>query len=134
MQPQESLPKIIGEVSISIFEDGKLIKGYILNNALTSDAKNTIVRALGGAPNHIDQIVVKVGGVVLAASPSVTPVYGTGTVIFNAIFNEASFNSVFDELNLNDSFSTTTFSILQGLNITKDDTRKISISWKLTQP
>jgi hypothetical protein len=116
-------------------KDGPWETMYDEHNAIHPNHLNIIRKALAGQPGaKLSNIRAMAGGNTLALAlitQDVTPISPSNVVELIAEFNEQSFNGTLDELRL-EALSDGIFSYVDNLLITKDNTTKLGITWKLT--
>lgn len=124
-----------GEVHLSILSaKGEVIHGVTKQNALTTNAKEILSRALGQV-SSIDTISVYSSGVLQATVPITVRLNqspGTAaTFQYSGLFPMNSFAGNFDELRLADS-SYGDFSRLTGLTLSLQALQQLQVDWAIT--
>lgn len=106
-------------------------KEEVVENAVVSNAKKLIARALGGDSNYlINTIEIWEQGVLIAAD-TITVTYPTvETVKFTGIFLETAFSGHFDQIVLKNN-NNGIFSEILGLDFNKDSDEKLAIGWEI---
>lgn len=126
---------IKGHVTAYLIKDGQRSVILDRSNALDNNFKNIIRRLLVGENTYqLNRMRAKKANATLATVNTTSYVIdplANNIVTLVANFDENSFDDTLDELNL---FSDVggDFSILTGLNITKDNLSQLEINWKLT--
>lgn len=105
---------------------------YNDHNTLTGDAKEILTYILAGESWGLNKIKVLKNNVELASNTNLSHVFPTtDSVQFSCMFSETDFNDTLDELQLI-SQSGKIFSKVSSLNVFKDNTVKLMVTWKLT--
>ena len=124
-----------GHVAIRLVDkDKKKEIVYNDHNDIQANAYTILARCIGAIDNHIDYIETRASGTLMTAAP--IPALGITFPLPNVVRFAAEFDylesvGVIDELRLVSSFGGT-FSIIDGLIITKPNTVKMQVIWTLT--
>lgn len=120
-----------GTVKIEYTQLDNTPRQSIIDNAVVSNAKKLISRALGGDPDYlIDTVEIWLGAVLLASTGIVVTFETVDTVRFNAVFREDDFSGNFDKLVLKNAVHGN-FSEVTGISESKSATEKMAISWDI---